>query len=163
VFIVSDKLENVKAELEMKIVDFNGDSLWSGIANVEISANSSQVYFELQIPELTKEDHLVSVRLILDGKVLASNTYYFLPVKDLQLPDPNINKEIVKTEEGYQITLKTDRLAKNVFLSVDRDGFFSDNYFDLLPGEEKRITFISKWVTDSFGKELKIISLVDTL
>jgi len=162
VFVVSDKLENIKAELEMKIIDFDGDSLLSEIANVEISANSSQVYYKLQIPELTKEDHLVSVRLILDGQVLTSNIYYFLPVKDLNLPEPNIQKEIVKTEEECQVNLKTDKLAKNVFLSINKEGHFSDNYFDLLPGEEKQLVFKSNKLKDSFEKELKVISLADT-
>ena len=80
-----------------------------------------------------------------------------------KLPEPNIQKEIVKTEKGYQIVLKTDKLARNIFLSVNGDGFFSDNYFDLLPGEEKRITFFSKEISDSFEKELKVISIFDTL
>lgn len=162
VFIVSDKLENVNAKLEIKIIDFNGELLFDEIKGVDILANSSQKYFSLKLPELTQEDHLVSARLILDNKVIASNIYYFLPFKDLELPVPNIQKEIFKVDTGYQITLKTDRLAKNVFLSIDADGYFNDNYFDLLPGEELQLFFSTTKFIDSFEKELKVISLVET-
>jgi len=44
----------------------------------------------------------------------------------------------------------------------DEKGFFSDNYFDLLPGEEKQLVFKSNKLKDSFEKELKVISLADT-
>ncbi len=163
VFIVSDKLQAVNAKLDLKIVSFDGEEHWTEKQVVDVAANSSSIYFMKEVTGFSIKDHLFIAKLISNEKILASNIYYFLPVKDLKLPEPNIQKEIVKTTDGYQIILKTDKLAKNVFLSIDGNGFFSDNYFDLLPGEEKRITFISKWVTDSFGKELKVISLVDTL
>ncbi len=36
--------------------------------------------------------------------------------------------------------LKTDKLAKNVYFQIgDEEGFFSDNYFDLLPDEKVTI------------------------
>jgi len=163
VFVVSDKLQNVKAELDLRIVRFDGEEQWSDIQIVDIAANSSKIYYKKEVPGFPKNNHLFSVRLIYNNKLLASNNYYFMPVKDLQLPEPNIQKKIVKTEKGYQIILKTDKLARNIFFSVNGDGFFSDNYFDLLPGEEKRITYIPEQASDSFEKELKVISLFDTL
>jgi beta-mannosidase len=36
-----------------------------------------------------------------------------------------------------RITLGTDKLAKNLFMTIgDEDGFFSDNYFDLLRAKQ---------------------------
>ncbi len=163
VFIVSDKQQSINAELDLRIVSFDGEESWSEKQVVDIAANSSSIHFVKEVTGFSNSDHLFSVRLISNEKVLASNIYYFLPVKDLQLPEPNIQKEIVKTEKGYRIILKTDKLAKNVFLSIDGDGFFSDNYFDLLPGEEKRITYIPERVDVSFERELKVISVFDTL
>ena len=162
IFVVSDKLQSVNAELDLKIMCFDGEEHWSDKQVVEIAANSSSIYYVKQLTGFSKNDHLFSVRLIANKKILASNIYYFLPVKDLQLTEPNIQKEIVKTEHGYRIILKTDKLAKSIFLSVDGDGFFSDNYFDLLPGEDKQITYISERATDSFERELKVISIFDT-
>ncbi|MCD4730079.1 MAG: hypothetical protein K8R74_05740 [Bacteroidales bacterium] len=162
VFVISDKLQSINAELDLRIISFDGEENWTDKQVVDISANSSNIHFEKELTGFSKNDHLFSAKLISNEKILASNIYYFLLVKDLQLPEPGIQKEIIKIEKGYQIILKTDKLAKNVFLSVDGEGFFSDNYFDLLPGEEKRITYIPEQATGSFEKELKVISLVDT-
>ncbi len=70
-----------------------------------------------------------------------------------------MEREIMKIENGYQINLKTNKLAKNVFLSINADGFFSDNYFDMLPGEEKTIEFSSHDEINEFESKLKILSL----
>src|SRR5690606_36869590 len=57
---------------------------------------------------------------------------------DLQLSNPNIKWKV----DGNSIILNASSFAKYVF--VDLPGYkgkFSDNYFDLEPGKEKRITF----------------------
>jgi beta-mannosidase len=66
-------------------------------------------------------------------------------------------------KEGFAVRLKTDRLAKNLFLSAEgMDGFFSDNYFDLLPGEEMRIVFRTRDRAADIGSKLKWTSLADS-
>ncbi|RLD52699.1 MAG: glycoside hydrolase family 2 protein [Bacteroidetes bacterium] len=162
VFIVSDKLKNINGELELSILDFDGEEYWSEKQIVEVPANSSSVYFEKEINRFSKNDHLLSAKLVLDGKTIAENIYYFTSPKDLRIIEPSIQQEITKTENGYRLILKTDKLAKNVFLSVDGDGFFSDNYFDLLPGESKEIRFVPEGEIVGFEKELKVITLFDT-
>jgi len=81
----------------------------------------------------------------------------------LDLPVPKLTKRIDSNTDGIRIALTTDRLAKNVFLSADEiDGFFSDNYFDLLPGETITINFTSNDTLKDFESKLKIKSLVDS-
>ena len=63
----------------------------------------------------------------------ASSLFYFVKPKDLQLTNPNI--QITKLDEQtYEIF--SDVLAKNVYLSAAEEVFFSDNYFDILPGQK---------------------------
>ena len=52
-------------------------------------------------------------------------------------------------QEGEELVLTTDRFARCVEITGDRDGdpfgwLFSDNYFDLVPGEEKRVRVVSR-------------------
>ncbi|MEZ5195503.1 MAG: glycoside hydrolase family 2 protein [Bacteroidales bacterium] len=162
VFVASDKLETIKADLDLKILDFKGEEQWTNSQIVEIGANSSNTYFMKKISRFSKKDCLFTASLLSEGNELASNKYYFLPTKYLNLPEPKIEKKIVETEGGFRIILSSGHLAKNVFLSIDKDGFFSDNYFDLLPGEEKQVNFISKCDYDYLKNNLKVISLIDT-
>ncbi len=55
--------------------------------DVEIPENSSKIYFMKELTGFSISDHLFSAKLISNEEVLASNIYYFLPVKDLQLPE----------------------------------------------------------------------------
>ncbi len=58
--------------------------------------------------------------------------------KDLQLQNPNITYKVI----GNTITLKATAFAKYVYVDIAGNmERLSDNYFDLRPGEEKKITF----------------------
>ena len=59
----------------------------------------------------------------------------------MNLLKPEIKITIEKEENHFVLLLLSDVLAKNVFVDSDIDGSFSDNFFDLIPGEEKRIEF----------------------
>jgi beta-mannosidase len=53
-------------------------------------------------------------------------------------------------------------LARDVYLSLDSlDAKFSDNYFDLMPGETLEITATSAATLDALKEQLHVISLTD--
>ena len=62
------------------------------------------------------------------------------------------------------MTLQTNTLAKNVFLSIDGGQFFSDNYFYLSANEPKKITLKmdKDCSVENIQKQLKMITLIDT-
>ncbi|HNY06805.1 MAG TPA: hypothetical protein PKL64_01820, partial [Bacteroidales bacterium] len=75
---------------------------------------------------------------------------------------------ISPSNDGFMVTLTTNKLAKNVFLDFDgADGFFSDNYFDMVAGDKMVIYFHTKNhqpVNPALVNKnsLKIITLKDT-
>jgi beta-mannosidase len=71
-------------------------------------------------------------------------------------------KTINKSPEGYLIMLSSNQLAKNVYLVSGQKGSFSDNFFDLLPGEMRTVTFTTKDNSTGFVGNLKILTLADT-
>jgi beta-mannosidase len=90
---------------------------------------------------------------------------YFTSVKNLILPKPEIAYEINSISGYFIITLRTKRLAKNVFLRGDKlDGKFSVNYFDLLPENSMEVIFTPKEPMNlaSFKENLKILTIKDT-
>jgi len=105
-----------------------------------------------------------------DNICYAANHCYFQAIKDLKLPDPNINIKTSATEYGHFVYISTDKLAKNVCIGIDEEGRFSDNYFDLLPGDSVRIRFIGPHdvisLSDNrikdFSERIRVISLKDT-
>ena len=80
------------------------------------------------------------------------------------MPKPTISTEVTKTRDGFKISLVSDKFARAVYLSAtDSDGFFSDNYFDLLPGKKVEVEFRTRapLAPTDFRNRLKIRSMVD--
>ena len=67
---------------------------------------------------------------------------------------------VALVEGGFDISLKSDKLAKNLFMTIgDEEGFFSDNYFDLLPREEVTVHLKTTISADKLAEVLKIQTL----
>jgi beta-mannosidase len=162
--IVSDRLEKINAELNLKLVNFEGQVIWEENSLVEIPANSSDDYFDVNYWEFLYRknlQNLVFTSVIKEkGEVISKNYYYFRPYKELKVPAPTLEYAIVKTDNGFDIELKTDKLAKNVYLQIgDEQGFFSDNYFDFLPGEVAKVNLETNISEQQLNEVLTIRTL----
>ncbi len=166
VFIVSDSLDDASPDLHICLRDFGGRIYFDTTMPTWIKRNSSTCFIETSIDNITRGKDLkqlvFNAQLTSGNKILSRNNYYFSPVKDLLLEKVVIRKSIQESPEGYLITLSSDRLAKNVYLASGRQGSFSDNFFDLLPGETRTISFRTKQKISGFEESLKILTLADT-
>jgi beta-mannosidase len=177
VYIVSDKLQPLDGWLVMKLVDFPGKMLWEQAVVCRIDANSSRACFEIDIEKLLEgKDRgsvVFSAEFRQDEKITAANLYYFVPPRELRLLDPDIKINIISGDEEWEgvmegeFEISSDTLVKNVYFSIyDIDTprplvHFSDNYFDLLPGETRVICFSSDRPVKNFRMKLGMVSLND--
>ena len=77
---------------------------------------------------------------------------------------PRFSVKVEPADDGFDVTVGTDVFARGVFLSIDGiDNFFSDNYFDILPGCERKIRVNTSISHDEFVKQLKINSIGSTV
>ena len=166
--IVNDRLEPINAELRMQLLDFDGKMIWEEASLVEIPANSSDDYFDVNKSEFRYKYRkeiahaVLATELLENGKIISKNYYYFLPFKQLKLPAPAIEHSIVKTDDGFDIEISTDKLAKNVYLQIgNEEGFFSDNYFDLLPHEKATVHLKTDISEKQLNEVLSIRTLID--
>ena len=167
IYIVSDRLVPIEADLKMKILDFAGEEYGVTEFPVCIKANASGVYHTESVNKcfagLNKDALLLHVTLFQNASVISENVLYFVPPKNLDLPRPGLRKAVFKTPDGYRITLESDYLAKNLHLCFPRyEGLFSDNYFDLLPGEQKTVLFKTDAAITETTSDLQLTSLVDS-
>jgi len=77
--------------------------------------------------------------------------------------NPNIAVDISQVASGFKIKLTAEKVAKAVYLSGFTEGFFADNYFDLIPRRAVEVEFKTekKMSVDEFRRLLKVRSLVD--
>lgn len=164
--IVNDHLNEVDGKLVLGIMDFDGKVLWEKDEQVKIPANSSSDFFKVIMKEFEplKDTHnlLFYTKLIQHGKVVSHNSFFFRPFKELDIPSPKVEYTIEKADSGFNIRLVTDKLAKNVYLQIeDEEGFFSDNYFDMLPGEELVIQLETSITEEKLKQVLSVRTLDD--
>ena len=138
-YLVNDQIESITDIFTLKIFDFSGNELWSFEESVTALQNSSTKVHELSLEEMIinpEESVLVSS---FHGE---TSYFYFVKPKDLLLPDFETSKfSVEKTKGGFNISLASPVLLKDVYLIPDTQGKLSDNFFDLLPNEEKVIFF----------------------
>jgi len=140
VYVVNDELATKEGQLVLQLLDFNGKVLWEQMTGVQSAANSSAIFYSVAKKEFETFDAkqmVLAVTLLSDDAEAKRALHYFVKPKDMTLTVPRI---IVSQIDENTIEVTTDVLAKNVFLQAGKVKF-SDNYFDLLPGEKKEIRF----------------------
>ena len=135
-YIINDKFEVISGRLNAKIINLNGDEIWSNFKDISVAENTSQQVYSIPNVDIDRKNHVYITEF--NGK---KSVYFFSKPKELNLSKGEITKEITKTKTGFSITLKSDILQKDVFLFSKNKGHFSNNFFDLLPNETINVEF----------------------
>ena len=102
---------------------------------------------------------------LLDGeRILSRQLVFFDAAKHLALPVPQIRSEWKADGDAFALTLSSDTLAREVWLSFgDLDTRLSDNAFDLLPGEPLTVRVHSQATFEQLRAALQVRELAGTL
>ncbi len=141
VYAVSDRRTDLPAHLTLRLVDLDGGGeRWRFERDVTVKALTSEPQFSAGKPDILKgvdPSHVVLVAELTAGGVSVSrNLFYFRKTRDLALPSPELAIAVTPHRIGATVKVTARRFARAVWLSTpDGEGVFSDNFFDLLPGE----------------------------
>jgi len=168
VYIVSDKTAPLDGTLHLRIMDFSGKVIKETSQSVNIDPLASKIYQQLPLVQLSGANALnwsglVGVAdLTVGGHEVSRNLVYFVPSKQIVLPHVSVAAEITQAGDGYEVTLSSPGLARDVYVSFgELDAEFSDNYLDLLPGEKQTIRITSKASLADLKSQMKVVSLAD--
>lgn len=102
---------------------------------------------------------------LLEGDTLLSReVMFFAPAKQLALPAAKIDSQWRADGDGYALTLTSNALAREVWLSFgDLEVSVADNAFDLLPGEPLTLHVTSKLPMAQVQSALQVRDLAATL
>ena len=167
VSLISDRRTDAKGRFTITALTLDGKKLAQVSRNVTAKALTSQVIFSSALGKLLKgskrEDVVFAVRFETAGAEPYTNIGYSCRQKLMHYTRPNYSVDIEPAEGGYEVTVGSDVFARGVFLSLEGiDNFFSDNYFDILPGEKRKIHVRTSIGSDEMRRQLKILSLGDT-
>ena len=168
IHIVSDRTSSFNAVVKTSLIDFSGKTLFEKTIDIRVEPLSSRIYAEFYQRDIYKYGDRKSLVLYCEirqnGRMIASNCFYFEPFINLKLSKPTVTAEFVAKKNGFIIKLTSDRLAKNVYLeTLKYDGFFSDNFFDMIPGKSVQVGFKAKdeITVQALERDMQITTLLD--
>jgi len=168
VYVVSDKTAPTEARLRVRLMTLEGTTLSDQTQDILVPELSSKVYVRRPLAEFVNANGTDAAKifavadLIVDGKQVSSNLLYFVPTKEVRLPQAQINTELTKNADAYRLHLSSNVLARSVYVSFgDMNIALSDNYFDLIPGQPVDLAVTSSAPLEQLRGKLKVISLVD--
>ncbi|MBE5952382.1 MAG: hypothetical protein E7260_12515 [Lachnospiraceae bacterium] len=149
VLVTGDVLYELPVQTEWKVQTFDGQILLAGKATSTLPANSVVKAAEVDIKEIkdtfVPEETYLYARVIKEGEVLSENRYFFAPYGKLDLQEAKIEvNRRTRSEKETELIIKADTFVWMLHLTTPDGVLYSDNDFDLLPGEEKRITVIKE-------------------
>jgi beta-mannosidase len=163
VYIVSDRLKNIKGNLSVNVIRLTGGVINTFRQTVEVKANTSGRVFLKNTEELlsgAQRGEVVVQAVFTSGKEIFRNSYFLDRQKNILFPEVSIARSIRPSADGYEVTLRSEQFARAVFLSLDGiDNFFENNFFDLFPGEEVKVKVKTKLSSTEMEKQLKVVSL----
>ncbi len=140
VSVANDTPKAESYQVLYRFMDFDGQVLEEKTLTAQVDKTGDADVLVLDTPfDQWDTDKLVYVRLTdLAGNFLSENFYQHCTDKDIAYPKANIS---VKALDPFTIEVTADTFARNVYLQCGgTDRIFSDNFFNLLKNEPKRIT-----------------------
>ena len=167
IYGVNDHLQADTVDLRVRGLLFDGKVLSeTTLTNLSLRPDASMLLWKDALKNVVDgrktENVVVEIVLSKGGKNVYRRLYYPASPRKQKLPHPDFTLTATRNEKGYQIDIQSNKLARNVLIETDSDGFFSDNYFDLLPDERKSIQFDTKVELD-VKNAFRVKSLVDTM
>ncbi|KGE19298.1 beta-mannosidase [Paenibacillus wynnii] len=170
VHVVSDSRKALNTELSIKLHHLDGSVLDEWSKSVVLEADSAAVVYSISVAELlnghAQESVVLSLGLVSEGQTLDSKEHYLVPAKDIKISKPEITIVESPGSGGLSFTVTSDILSRGVYLTSEDEGIFSDNFFDLLPGQSKTVEFSLRgtggkdWIPAA-PKGLKVQSMAD--
>lgn len=148
VYLISDQLQPVEGQLQVRLIGFDGTVYREEEHAVSLESNSGKQVLTLNNADWLQGRDAAATLLRLElkqkGHADIVQEHYFAPSKDLGLKQAAIQVTEVQESDGSYVVLESDTLAKQVWISTEAEGVFSDNFFDLIPGIPVKVKFTSR-------------------
>ena len=168
-YLISDLLEDKDVTLNLVWMDFSGKVLRKEAHKGILPANASRLFHkEAWQKALAGADSTrILIRMTLTGgkgtgEVLSDEIYYPALPKDQALPHEPLRVSVKHGKGVCEVTVKARKLARDIFIEVPEQGArFTDNFFDLLPGQQKTVRITLPDGSPVSGEGIRVHQLSD--
>ena len=142
-WLTNDTLAEVRDAVAVHVATFDGHLQWEASRELDVPAGASRAVWHWSAGEFAVgADRYVSVRS--SNGTVAPNRHFFVPIKDLtrQAVAPEMTVDAASANElRVNLGAPSDGYVYFAHLTSPSESTrFSDNYFDLEPGESREVT-----------------------
>ena len=163
--IVTDRRTPAKGKFRLTAMTLDGKPFFEKAFDYTVAPLTSKTVFTGNMAELLggkKRGDVIFHTTFETADRKYENVGFTTKQKYMNYTAPAYDVQVAKTDGGYDVTIGSDVFARGVFLSLDGiDNFFSDNYFNIMPGEKRTIRVTTPISESDFRKQLKLISMGD--
>ena len=169
IFFVNDYISSYKTKIVCGIRNYSGETLHSVTNTLVISDDAVGKVASLDIKALLKKHkpkncYIFATAYDMQGNIVSEETLPLTNENKANLPKANLTYSIKQNGNTAELTLSSDKYAR--FVEIRLKGYptmLSDNYFDMMPGQSKVITFEipAGENAESLANLISVRSLVD--
>ncbi|MBO7139436.1 MAG: glycoside hydrolase family 2 protein [Prevotella sp.] len=164
--LVNDRRSSVRGTLTLQTLTLDGRVVCQKKQPLTLPKNDAIDVYTLPLTDLLRGEQPENVIFYITYET-AGKTYYNIayPLRQKQMAfrKPHLSVTLTPVADGFNVTVGTDVFARAVFLKTKGiSDFFSDNYFDLLPGQSRTLHLRTNKPLEQIQQELETITLADT-
>ncbi|MDR6878564.1 glycosyl hydrolase 2 galactose-binding domain-containing protein [Bacillus sp. 3255] len=156
VWAVNDTLDVLAGDVVLTVLNFAGEELFSHTFPAQVAANAAVMLGSLEEADVLggASPSEVVVKLSTTAWAAPDNLFYLRDQKDLQLPQTKLSVIVDEAAQTVQITAQGAH-ARMVKIDVPQGNIrFSDNFMDLLAGEQVTVK-----ISDPSGNKVALKGL----
>lgn len=156
-----NNLKNGKpCTFEYTLADLHGNVIHKKTGEIFLKSMRAEIIGHEQLKNIDRKNTFLSVKLYCNEKLISERTKIFAKDRDLKLESNSIQKDVSFENGELKIKLLSPVFCRSVMLDIENFSTpLSDNFFDLLPNEEKVITVKADKKYDVLVKSLADISV----
>lgn len=166
VHVVSDRLTPVDGVLKATVYSLDGKQLGTLDSEIHLpeQENVALSFLKAQIIDAASENNLIIDWEFVTGDDTYEYVQHLEKFKDMRLRVPEIKLTVVPVEDYFVIEVSSPQYVKGFYMTLPGEGnFFSDNYFDLLPGKKYGVKLTSHHTLEDVRSNLKYVTLKDAV
>lgn len=166
--MVNDGAEAVRGTLTVTVARFDGEKVVEKALELECESGFNKEVWSIpaeQVGGVGALKNLYVAAVFEGGGKRVKSTALFVKENKVKLPRANVSAEVTEVGDGVaRITVKSDKYARFVRLWTPLvTSPFSDNFFDLLPGESVGVSIdIGNADPEEFKRTLAVHHLAQT-
>lgn len=163
--IVSDRRDKARGRFTLTAMTLDGTPVFTKEMPFTADPLTSSLVFSSKVSDILdgrNRGDVIFHTVFATGDRTYDNVGFSTKQKYMSYTAPSYDLRIVPSYGGYDVTVGSDVFARGVFLSLEGiDNFFSDNYFNIMPGGSRTIHVTTPLDEDTFRSQLKIVSMGD--